>query len=313
MQARGSAHIKIIDVSHHQDEIDWVKVSASGIAGAFIKATDGRLGVDSNFSRNATAARAAGLPIGFYHYAHPEVNNAIAEAKHFAEVVKEYESQFPHVLDVEGDASKIKSAELTKWCITWFTEVQRLTSHPVMIYTSASFARSNLGKDLGRWPLWIAHYGVLTPMDNHIWSTWAVFQYTSSGRINGINGNVDLDAMEQSFFEKYAVKAVEAPIAVGPQPINPLDTVKVAVDGKTIAFGRIIDSQAYVPLRQLGDALQVTVRWDAAAATPYVDGKPITNFKLVSGKTYISLRAAVEALGGKVTWDKDMRQLDVYK
>ncbi|REE68672.1 lysozyme [Paenibacillus taihuensis] len=203
MQAKSSANVKIIDVSHHQNVIDWGKVRADGVEGAFIKATDGRLGVDSNFSSNATDARAAGLPVGFYHFGHPEVNNAIAEAKHFAETVRGFESQFPHVLDVEGDAGKLKSAELTKWCIAWLTEVQRLTGHRTMIYTSASFARTSLGKDLGRWPLWIAHFGVNTPMDNGTWNTWAVFQYTSSGRIDGINSSVDMNAMEKSFFDNH--------------------------------------------------------------------------------------------------------------
>lgn len=204
MQAKTTSNLKVIDVSHHQNDkgkIDWAKVKADGVAGAFIKATEGTKGIDIKFSSNAQGAPLAGLKVGFYHYAHPELNDPYTEAVNFFKTVKTFKADFPHVLDVEGEAAGNK--DLTAWCVTWLQEVERLTGHPAMIYTGASFARSYLGKALAKWPLWVAHYGTDTPMANNTWNNWAVFQYTSSGAVNGIVGNVDVNAMEKGFYDQF--------------------------------------------------------------------------------------------------------------
>lgn len=54
--------------------------------------------------------------------------------------------------------------------------------------------------------MWIAHYNVTTPMANATWGTWSVFQYSSSGAVAGISGNVDMNAMVEAFYKKYMVE-----------------------------------------------------------------------------------------------------------
>jgi GH25 family lysozyme M1 (1,4-beta-N-acetylmuramidase) len=137
------------------------------------------------------------------------LNDPYTEAVNFAKAVKGFAADFPHVLDVEGEADNVGPDKLTAWCVTWLQEVEKLTGHPAMIYTGASFAKSNLGKALAKWPLWVAHYGTNQPMANSIWQTWSVFQYTSSGSVKGIVGNVDVNAMEKAFFEKYVQTEVK--------------------------------------------------------------------------------------------------------
>ena len=215
-----------------------------------------------------TALRPAVLRIGFYHYAHPELNDAGKEAANFAKTAAGCKTDFPHVLDVEGEASKVPDEQLTAWCVEWLETVEKLTGHPAMLYTGASFAKSNLRKPLGKWPLWIAHYDTDRPMANDTWSEWAVFQYTSEGTVAGISGNVDVNAMEQAFFDNYAVLP-----ATSGQTVE--DAVKIVVNDKLAANGRLIDGHAYLPLRQLGEALGVPVEWNAAEATPYVAGKAV--------------------------------------
>lgn len=204
MQAKSASNVKVIDVSHHQNDrgsIDWKATKADGVAGAFIKATEGGTGIDKKFSSNAQGAALAGLKVGFYHYAHPELNDPYTEAANFYRTVKSFKADFPHVLDVEGEAAGNK--DLTAWCATWLQEVERLSGHPAMIYTGASFAKSYLGKALAKWPLWIAHYGTDKPMANNTWNTWSVFQHTSSGIVKGIVGNVDVNAMEKAFYDQF--------------------------------------------------------------------------------------------------------------
>lgn len=206
MQSRSATDVFGIDVSRHQGVIDWTKAAAAGVKYVFIKATEGATYTDPNLQTYVAGAVGAGIPIGFYHYARPENNGAKTEAANFAKITSTYKPQFPLVLDVEGDAAKLGRANLTQWCLTFLQELKRLTGQDGMIYTGASFANSYLGPELGSYPLWIAHYNVTTPMANATWGTWSVFQYSSSGTVAGISGNVDMNAMVEAFYKKYTVE-----------------------------------------------------------------------------------------------------------
>ncbi|SEM82231.1 GH25 family lysozyme [Paenibacillus sp. OV219] len=303
MQAKQASDIKVIDVSKWQDKIDWKVVKVNGVQGVFIKATEGASRVDLKLSSHAEGAQRVGMPYGLYHYAHPNLNDPLKEAACFVATVKLYKPVFPHVLDVEGEemAKKVGAEKLTAWCVAWLQEVERLTGHPAMIYTGASFARSYLGKKLAKWPLWVAHYGVEQPMSNSTWQQWAVFQYTDIGHIDGISGNVDTDAMERVFYDKYVHPNV-------PQPLGE-DNIPVIVNDNLVAYGRVIDGHVYLPLRPLGDALGAKVHWDASAATAYLNGKAVGGFKLREGRTYIGVRVAAVMLGGNVAWDGQTKKV----
>lgn len=198
MQLRNPNNIRIIDISHHQGTIDWPKVAADGVKGVFIKATEGIGYIDPLFRKNVQGAIAAGLKVGFYHFAHPD-NSPVAEAKHFTDTVKGLKTDLPLVLDLEQAKGKT-GYQLTTFAASWLDEVERLTTKRVMLYTGASFAKTYLGAALSKWPLWVAHYNVNQPMANATWNKWAVFQYTSSGKVNGIVGNVDVNEMELSYW-----------------------------------------------------------------------------------------------------------------
>ncbi|WP_103110498.1 GH25 family lysozyme [Brevibacillus reuszeri] len=204
MQPRNSAvNIKMIDVSHHQKTIDWKKVVADGVRGVFIKATEGVGYTDPLFRTNVQGALAAGVKVGFYHYCRPETGNtAEKEAESFLAAVAGLQATLPHVLDAEGDAAKIGATKLTDWCHSWLETVEKRSGHSVMVYTGASFAKTYLGAKLAKWPLWVAHYGVNQPMENPIWQRWSVFQYTSSGKVSGIAGNVDMNEMDSTFWSE---------------------------------------------------------------------------------------------------------------
>jgi GH25 family lysozyme M1 (1,4-beta-N-acetylmuramidase) len=77
------ARISGIDVSHFQGTINWSSVAAAGKQFAFAKATEGVTYVDPTVGTNTAGARAAGLLVGVYHFAHPDTNTAAAEAQHF--------------------------------------------------------------------------------------------------------------------------------------------------------------------------------------------------------------------------------------
>ncbi len=154
-------------------------------------------------------AKAAGIYIGAYHYAHPDRNSAIAEADHFVSVIMPYISTGYMVpaLDLEEGYSIGKPA-LSQWVNTFMNRVKARTGVTPVIYTSANYARNYLDSSVTVWPLWIAHwtYNPGSSPSTGVWSTWYFWQYSDKGHVPGISGNVDLDvfngdlsALEASF------------------------------------------------------------------------------------------------------------------
>jgi lysozyme len=210
MQPRSVSNIWGIDVSHWQGLIDWQAVAAAGVQFAMVKATDGVGTVDEQFRRNAGGAHAVGIPVGFYHYAHP-VNNYLDEVDNFCRAVSGLPVDLPYVLDLEdekdmkalmslynNDRQKV-SQVVTIWAVKWLEEVKKRTGKKVMIYTSSSFVNDYFGPELGAYPLWVAHYGVNQPASNYIWKEWSIFQFSQTGSCPGIIGNVNMNVMEASF------------------------------------------------------------------------------------------------------------------
>lgn len=212
MQARNPANIKGIDVSHHQGVIDWKKVAADGVKFALIKATQGTSFVDPKLKTNAKAAAANGIKVSYYHFAEPD-QSPTAQVDHFLKTIQGLPLDFPLILDIEGD-NDWTPATANAFSASFMAYLQQKTGKVQMLYTGAYFAKSKLtNKELGKYHLWVAHYGTDDPMDNPTWSRWAVFQYTSSGKVAGIAGNVDMNEMVLSFWtEMTNPQKVENPV-----------------------------------------------------------------------------------------------------
>lgn len=200
MQKKGSNHIRGIDVSHHQNTIKWPSVAASGIVFAFIKATEGTVFIDSMLKRNGKEAHAAGIKVGYYHFAHVK-GDPIAQAEFMLQAISDLPLDLPLVLDMEQTYGLDKEA-ITAFCLEFLNHLKLRTGRTPMLYSGASFARTYFGKELKQFPLWVAHYQVETPMSNDVWDKWTVFQYTSTGTVPGIAGSVDLNVMEPNFIPK---------------------------------------------------------------------------------------------------------------
>ena len=192
-----------IDVSHWQGDIDWSKVAAAGYAFTFLKATDDTDYVDPTFAANRAGARANGLEVGAYHFARPDASagDARQEAIHFVDVANPQPGDLLPVLDIETSAG-LDQSEVTRWARTWVATVTELTGVTPFVYTSPYGWADRTGDTplLARdgSPLWVAHWGVSSPTlpadgwDGHGWTVW---QHTSTGHVNGISGNVDLDRL----------------------------------------------------------------------------------------------------------------------
>lgn len=181
--------MKGIDVSRWQGNIDWKKVKADGIGFVFIKATEGVGYTDPNFAKNVQGAYNVGLDIGAYHFARfTSKQDAINEAKYFVSVITGKPLNLPHVLDIETNDAGLSYGELTEAVQAFLNYVRENTKHPVMIYTYKSFL--NKFKKPSDVPFWYARYGVEKPdIECDYW------QYTDKGKVNGINGYVDLNLL----------------------------------------------------------------------------------------------------------------------
>ena len=208
MQPATSANINGIDVSHWQGTIDWNQVKNSGIAFAYAKASQGTTITDPMFATNVQGARAAGLPIGAYHYANPTApyssDQAIAEAQNFVNVMQnagmgDFGDIMP-VLDLEQPASTgtLTSDEIASWGRVFVDTVKSLTNRQVMIYTGDWFVEqyNDFGGQLSDIPVWIAawtRYGNTQPPAVGGWTQWTAWQYSDQGSVPGVTGAVDLD------------------------------------------------------------------------------------------------------------------------
>lgn len=184
-----SATLAGADVSNHQGTIDFDAL-ATAVQFVLIKVTEGLSFVDPFFTRNWSEARRVGLVRGAYHFAHPELNDPIAEANYFCDHVA-FEPGDLAVLDWETHIPV--GFDIDAWCNAFMSQVRARTSVTSGLYlnqseaTGYAWARTVAS---GFW-LWLADYTTTIPVTP--WSVIAIQQTTSSGSLPGISGNVDLD------------------------------------------------------------------------------------------------------------------------
>jgi GH25 family lysozyme M1 (1,4-beta-N-acetylmuramidase)/5-hydroxyisourate hydrolase-like protein (transthyretin family) len=192
-----------IDVSSHQHSttLSWTAVEADGISFAFVKATEGRTYTNPYFASDWAAARRHGIYRGAYHFAWPRAGTAVRQARFFVATagLADQPGDLPPVLDLERTGG-LGVGALRTWTRTWLETVRDLTGRTPAIYVSPYFWRTHLGNSraFAGYPLWVAHYGVKTPDVPGGWSRWTFWQTTSSGRVAGIAGRVDMNRFNGS-------------------------------------------------------------------------------------------------------------------
>jgi GH25 family lysozyme M1 (1,4-beta-N-acetylmuramidase) len=212
-----------IDVSRFNGTIDWTSVRADGVRFAFVAASRGSgadcavaptsCGTDPNYDANYANARASGVRVGPYHRAFVDGANeaelladARAEADVFiASVGTIGRKDLSPALDVETPFEVPGPNGLKKWLRAWVKRVHKRLGAKPLIYTNVT-SWSSTGNTLefarrGH-HLWVANWGVskpAVPASNWGGRGWTVWQYTSSGSIDGISGRVDLNRHRGSF------------------------------------------------------------------------------------------------------------------
>jgi len=186
---------KYIDVSRYQGTIDWDKVKAAGIQGAFLKTVStnssfGGLYIDPTFERNYSECKRVGIPVGAYYYTYAQTKDyADKELALFKQAVEGKQFELPLVIDVEDNLLKPLSADaLTDLVIYALERIEKWGCY-AMFYTYQSYKNTELNmKRLQPYDWWLAWYTSTEPS-----GTFGVWQYSSSGKVNGITGNTDMN------------------------------------------------------------------------------------------------------------------------
>lgn len=184
-----------IDVSKWQGHINWAKVKASGVQFAIIRAGYGRevSQKDAYFEANYYGAKAAGLPVGAYWYSYATTTEgARAEARACLEVIKGKSFEFPVWFDQEYEpAIKALTKQQRTDIIKAFCETLEAAGYYTGLYCSRDWLTNWLYPDqLRAYDIWIAAYG---SSPGKVPLPYGMWQRSSSGKVSGISGNVDLD------------------------------------------------------------------------------------------------------------------------
>lgn len=222
--------VKLIDVSAHNGVIDWGKVKQSGINGAIIRTGFGEehpSQIDKRFEANYSGAKAAGLPVGAYHYSYAETaEEAEKEADFVLKLLKDKQFEYPIYFDIEEKVHTTLSREVCDSIVTAFCSKLEKAGYWAGVYSFDSFFATHLSTAIvQRFTAWTARVENIKPTYCKAYGMW---QYSWKGFVPGISGEVDLNycfkdfpAMIKGrnlngFIEKtYTVTAVKAGICKG--------------------------------------------------------------------------------------------------
>jgi len=222
-----------IDISWWQGKVsdaNWKKIKAAGVTHAIIRCgystlKGGDHNSDSTFSNNLNGAYKAGIKVGVYYYSTAiSAAEAKSEAQYTVSLIKSYKSKItlPVVFDYETGGrltAKVMKSVGTKSCIA-FCDTIKAAGYTPMVYANYNTLCNFIDyKTLqSKYKMWLANYttnGVATTYPGEYW----MWQYSSSGRVNGLSGNIDINYI----FEPKSQSSSPAP-APAPAPAKPAAT-----------------------------------------------------------------------------------------
>lgn len=189
-----------IDVSKWQGEIDWDKVKNAGVEFAIIRAgyrgsVTGTIIEDPYFQANMKGAAASGIPVGVYFFTQA-VNEveAVEEASAVLKLVQQYQIDYPIFIDTEGAGGNGRADNLDVETRTLVCEAFCRTiengGYRAGVYASRNWYNNRLETArLDNYYIWLAEYRSV-PLYQGYYQMW---QHTSKGKVDGIEGNVDLN------------------------------------------------------------------------------------------------------------------------
>ncbi len=191
-----------IDASRHQPEIDWRTARESGVTFAWLKATEGGDILDPAFRDNWRAARRAGVAHGAYHFFY-HCRAAAEQARWFIRNVPRDANALPPVLDLEWTpfsptcTIRRSPSVIRSEARIFLQAIEAHYGKRPLIYTSIDFYRDNQLWRVGSYDFWLRSVAA-HPDEIYGGRPWTFWQYSATGSVPGIPGEVDLNTFNGS-------------------------------------------------------------------------------------------------------------------
>lgn len=207
-QAKG-----VIDVSGWQGDIDWAKAKADGVEGVIIRLGYGwGNNADKKAQRNISECKRLGIPFGIYWYSYADTPSlakeegadVVAKLKQFG--VNPSDLAYPVYYDLEkwtweGHQPPTDPNVYNNIVNNWYSALQSAGYKNLGVYSYTSYLQGPLKHaDIYAKTTWVAQYGARMGFDSFPTNSRG-WQYTSSGKVNGISGNVDMNAFGNKEYE----------------------------------------------------------------------------------------------------------------
>jgi GH25 family lysozyme M1 (1,4-beta-N-acetylmuramidase) len=211
-----------IDISEHNENVDWAKV-AKKVDFAILRIC--WVGNNSNqmdimFEKNYKEAKEAGIKLGAYVYMYSKSTNAAEKgAEWLLQQIKGKSFDLPIYCDMEDPSLQGYSAEALTAITNAFNKKVKSVGYDVGVYANLSWFNNKLNKSVRSYHTWIAHY---TSGTNKYKGEYEMWQNSSTGKVDGVKGNVDTNYLYEDIFKKpITVK----PVTPTPKP-QPTTTYK---------------------------------------------------------------------------------------
>lgn len=221
-QAKG-----VIDVSGWQGDIDWAKAKADGVEGVIIRLGYGEgNNADKKAQRNISECKRLGIPFGIYWYSYADTpalakeegTDVVAKLKQFG--VNPSDLAYPVYYDLEkwtweGHQPPTDPNVYNNIVNNWYSALQSAGYKNLGVYSYTSYLQGPLKHaDIYAKTTWVAQYGARMGFDSFPTNSRG-WQYTSSGKVDGISGNVDMNAFgNKEFVNGGSSNALQAAIDV---------------------------------------------------------------------------------------------------
>lgn len=166
--------LKGIDISHHNN-LDSLLSKIDKPDFCIMKATEGKTYNDPKFKHNIQICEERNIPMGFYHFARPENNSYMVEAKHFLDRIAPYIGKAILALDWEERALNYP----VDWALHFLDYIYAQTGVKPLIYCSAWYTSKIADIAAHDYGLWVAHYTNQKKPKTGVYPFWAFWQYAS--------------------------------------------------------------------------------------------------------------------------------------
>ncbi|WP_404820252.1 GH25 family lysozyme [Lacrimispora sp. HJ-01] len=187
-----------IDVSRWQGNVNWAAVAADDVSFVML-GTRSKGIVDPYFHTNVQGASAAGLKVGAYIYSLATTPDMAREEADFVlSLVKDYPISFPIAFDAEDSATlgTLPPAQVSEIINAFCQRIADAGYYPI-VYANDYWLSNKIDLSNMHYDVWVARYEA-----KHVYSNPIMWQVTSTGSINGINGNVDIDFLYKDLTPK---------------------------------------------------------------------------------------------------------------